>query len=60
MNANHQHVCVGRTDVVLDEQPAIVFGRRRSEPRVVELQGCRTVEAFHEGLDTRRFPSGES
>ena len=52
VDANHQHMGIGGADVVLDEQAAVMLGRRRPQSGVVELQGRRAIEACHEGFDT--------
>jgi hypothetical protein len=42
---------IGRADIVLNEQAAVVLGCRRAEAGMVELQRRRAIDAFHEGLD---------
>jgi hypothetical protein len=51
VDAYHQHMGIGRADIVLNEQAAVVLGCRRAEAGMVELQRRRAIDAFHEGLD---------
>ncbi len=53
LDRDHHHMGIRRPDVVLDDQPGTRARRGRAEPRVIELQAARFIDAAHEGLDDR-------
>ena len=51
VDPDDQDMGIGRADVVLDQEAALVLGRGRAEPRMVELERGGTTQPLHEGLD---------
>jgi hypothetical protein len=50
LDVDDQHVGVGRTDVVLDDEARLAPRRGRAEPGVLEPERCRATQAAHERL----------
>ena len=53
IDRDHQHVGVGRTDIVLDDEARAGPHDHRIEAGVIEFQRLRAREAAHERLDDR-------